>query len=215
MIIELDQTHEHYPTNYATGLVSVGTLYARGNTELLLGLEEYGVTVSGARASTGYGEYVTMQIVTGLVERGLTIVSGAAYGIEGMALRAALAAGSSPVVLLAGGIDRYYPSGHDQLLQRVVESGGVIVSAYEPDTSPTRERFAHTAELKGRISAATLVTEAGINSGALGVANAAKYWGNKAYGVPGPVTSAASAGVHELIKTGVARLATHSNDIEL
>lgn len=215
MIIELDETHEHYPTNYVTRLTSVGTLYATGNTELLPGLEEYGVTVTGSRASTGYGEHVTMQIVPGLVNRGLTIVSGAAYGIEGMALRAALANDSKPVVILAGGVDRYYPSGHDALLGRVLDSGGVIVSAYEPGASPTRERFAHTAELKGRISAATLITEAGINSGALGVANAARYWGNKVYGVPGPVTSAASAGVHKLIKNGVARLATHSDDIQL
>jgi len=212
MIIELNETHEHYPSGLQG---QTGKLYARGNTALLLGLEEYGVTVSGARASTGYGEHVTMEIVTGLVERGITLVSGAAYGIEGMALRAALAAGSSPVVLLAGGVDRYYPSGHETLLNRVLEAGGLIVSVAQPGDSPTRERFKHAAELKGRISAATLITEAGINSGSLGVAEGARYWGNKVYGVPGPVTSAASAGVHELIKTGVAHLATHSNDIEL
>ena len=192
-----------------------GTLYARGDVSLLANLDTNGVTVSGARASTGYGEHVTMELVTGLVQRGLTIVTGAGYGVEGMALRAALANESKPVVVLAGGVDRYYPSGHDTLLARVLEAGGVIASLAETGSSPTKWRFLEAGTLKGQLSAATVITEAGWRSGSIGVAVAAYKAGRKVYAVPGPVTSANSAGVHQLIRDRIASLATHAKDIEL
>jgi len=221
MTIELDELNEKLGVTvlepgdkyYPAG--ATGTLYARGDVSLLGDIYANGVTVSGSRASTGYGEHVTMEIVTGLVTRGLTIVSGAAYGIEGMAIRAALANDSKPVVVLSGGADRYYPSGHDALLGRVLDSGGVIVSQAVTGAPPTRERFATANELKGSISAATLITEAAFRSGSLSAAEAAKAAGRKVYAVPGPVTSPSSAGVHRLIQTGIANLATNAHDIEL
>ena len=81
------------------------------------------IALVGARAATGYGEHVTMEASAGLVDRGFAIVSGAAYGIDGMAHRAALASHGTTVAFLAGGVDRFYPSGHDALLTRIVESG--------------------------------------------------------------------------------------------
>lgn len=208
-ITVLEPGGKYYPAG------ATGTLYARGDVTLLGELYANGVTVSGSRASTGYGEHVTMEIVTGLVNRGLTIVSGAAYGIEGMAIRAALANDSKPVVVLSGGADRYYPTGHDALLGRVLDSGGVIVSQAVTGAPPTRERFATANELKGSISAATLITEAAFRSGSLSAAEAAWGSGRKVYAVPGPVTSHSSAGTHRLIQTGIAKLATNARDIEL
>lgn len=208
-ITVLEPSDPHYPAG------AIGTLYARGDASLLGDLYANGVTVSGSRASTGYGEHVTMEIVTGLVNRGLTIVSGAAYGIEGMAIRAALANDSKPVVVLSGGADRYYPTGHDALLGRVLDSGGVIVSQAVTGAPPTRERFATANELKGSISAATLITEAAFRSGSLSAAEAAWGSGRKVYAVPGPVTSPSSAGTHRLIQIGIAKLATNARDIEL
>ena len=94
----------------------------------------------GARAATGYGEHVTMEASAGLVDRGFAIVSGAAYGIDGMAHRAALASRGRTIAFLAGGVDRFYPSGHDALLGRIVEHG-LVASELPCGSAPTRWRF--------------------------------------------------------------------------
>src|SRR5690606_34771050 len=94
----------------------------RGEPRILSRLDR-SVPLVGARASTGYGEHVTIEAATGLVDRGLAIVSGAAYRIDGFAHRATLASGGATVAFLAGGVDRFYPSGHETLLTRSVERG--------------------------------------------------------------------------------------------
>ncbi|GAA1950506.1 DNA-processing protein DprA [Agromyces allii] len=98
------------------------------------------VALVGARAATGYGEHVTMEISAGLADRGVTVVSGGAYGIDGMAHRAALASGGTTIAFLAGGVDRFYPAGHDGLLQRIAETGAVV-SELPCGASPTKWRF--------------------------------------------------------------------------
>ncbi|MCX6495201.1 MAG: DNA-processing protein DprA [Actinobacteria bacterium] len=114
-------------------------LWLRGNRSTL---ERAGrsVAIVGARASTGYGEHVTMELVSGLVRKQFAIVSGAAYGIDGMAHRAALAEEGDTIAVLAGGIDRLYPSGHDALLQRIIATGAVVTEM-PPGFSPTKWRF--------------------------------------------------------------------------
>jgi DNA processing protein len=116
--------HPHWPIRINDlGHSAPVALWVRGNTEYLV--DEASIAIVGARAATGYGEHVTMEITSGLVERGHTIVSGGAYGIDGMAHRAALASTGRTVAYLAGGVDRFYPSGHDALLARIVEAGAV------------------------------------------------------------------------------------------
>ncbi|WP_210506258.1 DNA-processing protein DprA [Naasia sp. SYSU D00057] len=100
------------------------------------------IALVGARAATGYGEHVCAEAASGLADRGFAIVSGAAYGIDGMAHRAALAGGGATVAFLAGGVDRFYPSGHEALLARIAESGAVV-SELPCGSSPTRWRFLH------------------------------------------------------------------------
>lgn len=100
------------------------------------------LAIVGARAATGYGENVAMELAAGLAPRGVTIVSGAAYGIDGAAHRAALTAGGATVALLAGGVDRPYPVGHTQLIDRIIGSGAVA-SEVACGTAPTKWRFLH------------------------------------------------------------------------
>jgi DNA processing protein len=190
-------------------------LHAIGNLELLSDLSTSGLVVTGSRASTGYGEHITMQIVSDILHDNPStiIASGGAYGIEGMAIRAALACESQPVVWLSGGIGVFYPSGHDVLFRRVIEAGGVVVSAHDDNTPPTREQFAQRNEFLGLATYTTLVTEAGYRSGSLVVADAAHAFGRHVYAVPGPITSAASAGCHHLIRQGIAQIATTSVDV--
>jgi DNA processing protein len=116
-------------------------LWVRG-TDAALASIGHGIALVGARAATGYGEHVTMEASAGLVDRGYSIVSGAAYGIDGMAHRAALASNGHTIAFLAGGVDRFYPSGHDALLTRIVESGAVI-SEVPCGVPPTKWRFLH------------------------------------------------------------------------
>ncbi len=186
-------------------------LWTRGTEEAF---ESIGSSIAlvGARAATGYGEHVTMEASAGLVDRGYTIVSGAAYGIDGMAHRAALASRGLTVAFLAGGVDRFYPAGHDALLNRIVETG-VVISELPVGSSPTKWRFLQRNRLIAASSRATIVLEAGWRSGSLNTAGHAAALGRPIGAVPGPVTSAASAGCHRLIREFNATCVTNADDM--
>jgi len=202
--------HPHWP-NRMNDLAENApvALWVRGNSEILT--DEKTTAIVGARAATGYGEHITMEIAAGLVDRGHTIASGAAYGIDGMAHRAALASGGRTIAYLAGGVDRFYPAGHDALLTRIAEAGAVV-SELPCGAAPTRWRFLQRNRLIAANSSAVLVTEAGWRSGSLGTASHAATLGRPVGAVPGPVTSAASAGTHRLIRDHAATLVTNSEE---
>jgi DNA processing protein len=186
-------------------------LWLRGNRSTLETLPT-SIALVGARAATGYGEHVTMEASAGLVDRGYTIVSGAAYGIDGMAHRAALASSGQTVAFLAGGVDRFYPSGHDALLTRIVETGAVV-SELPCGSPPTKWRFLQRNRLIAASSLATVVLEAGWRSGSLNTAGHAGTLGRPLGAVPGPVTSAASAGCHRLIREFAAVCVTNADEM--
>ena len=189
--------------SWPTGFDDLGphapiALWLRGN-ESTLATAGSSIALVGARAATGYGEHVAMEASAGLVDRGYTIVSGAAYGIDGMAHRAALASSGQTIAVLAGGVDRFYPSGHEALLTRIVDSGAVV-SELPCGSAPTKWRFLQRNRLIAAASQATVVLEAGWRSGSLNTAGHAAALGRPLGAVPGPVTSAASAGCHRLIR---------------
>lgn len=173
-------------------------LWARGDVSRLAHLRR-SIAIVGARAATGYGEHVTVEAASGLVDRGFAIVSGAAYGIDGVAHRAALASQGTTVAVLAGGLDRFYPSGHEQLLTRIVDRG-VVLAEVPCATAPTRWRFLLRNRLIAAMSNATVVVEAGSRSGSINTAKHANDLSRPLAAVPGPVTSSASAGCHWLIR---------------
>jgi DNA processing protein len=153
-----------------------------------------------------------MEASAGLVDRGYAIVSGAAYGIDSMAHRAALASHGQTIAFLAGGVDRFYPSGHDALLTRIVAEGAVI-SELPCGQAPTKWRFLLRNRLIAAASRATVVLEAGWRSGSLNTAAHASTLGRPLGAVPGPVTSAASAGCHRLIRDFTAVLVTNPDEM--
>jgi DNA processing protein len=193
------------------GLHAPHALWVRGSLDVLTTLP-LSIALVGARASTGYGEHVTMEAAAGLVDRGVSIVSGAAYGIDGMAHRSALASGGNTVAFLAGGVDRFYPSGHDALLHRIVASGAVV-SELPCGSSPTKWRFLQRNRLIAAASAATVVVEAGWRSGSLNTAGHASSLGRPLGVVPGPITSASSAGCHRLLRETDAILVTSAAEM--
>ncbi len=184
-------------------------LWARGDLELL---RRPGVAIVGARAATGYGEHVSMELAAGLCARDVVVVSGGAYGIDGMAHRAALASGGATIAVLAGGIDRLYPSGHEALLTRVAEQG-LLLSEVPCGTAPTKWRFLQRNRVIAALSSATIVVEAGRRSGALNTAGYALGMGRPVGVVPGPITSAASAGCHRFLRTEPVMCVTSVADV--
>lgn len=186
-------------------------LWLRGNPDVL---HRPSIAIVGSRAATGYGLWVTQDFVNEFVRHGYTIVSGAAYGIDGEAHRAALAAGGSTIAYFAGGLNRPYPVGHQDLINAIADSGnGALLSEYGPDEPPTRQHFLDRNRLIGAHAEALVVIEAGYRSGSLNAARQAAALGVPVFAVPGPVTSAASMGTNGLIKDGGARLAATAADV--
>jgi DNA processing protein len=171
----------------------------------------HAVAVVGARAATSYGAHVAAELGSGLADRGYTVVSGAAIGIDGAAHRGALGVEGATVAVLACGVDRVYPASHELLLERIAASG-LVVSEYPPGGVPGRHRFLVRNRLIAGLAAGTVVVEAGLRSGAQRTASDALSLGRSVMAVPGPVTSAMSVGCHRLVRDG-ALLVTRSDEV--
>ena len=174
------------------------------------------IALVGSRDSTSYGASVTGDLAYSLAQRGFTIISGGAYGIDAHAHRAALAGGSSgsvpTIAVMAGGVDRFYPSGNEDLLRAVANQGAVLAEV-PPGSAPTRYRFLQRNRLIAALASVTVVVEARWRSGALNTAHHAETLGRAVGAVPGSVHSANSAGCHRLLREGGAVCVTDAGDI--
>jgi DNA processing protein len=170
------------------------------------------VAIVGSRSATTYGTTVAGDLAAHVAAEKVTVVSGAAFGIDQAAHRGALAARGPTVAVLACGVDRAYPTAHRGLLDYLTEVGAVV-SEVRPGYAPTRVRFLSRNRLIAALSGGTVVVEAAVRSGALNTANWTSRLNRVLMGVPGPVTSAPSEGVHELIRTGAATLVTRGEHV--
>ncbi|RPE40368.1 DNA processing protein [Streptomyces sp. Ag109_O5-1] len=169
------------------------------------------VAVVGARACTEYGAHMAATLAAGLAEHGWVVVSGGAYGIDGAAHRGALGAGGATVAVLACGVDRPYPRGHTELINRIAEQG-LVVGELPPGEHPTPSRFVLRNRVIAALTRGTVVVEAALRSGSLVTARAAQRLGRFTMGIPGPATSGLSTGVHELLR-GEAVLVTDAAEV--
>ncbi|MCK2036658.1 DNA-processing protein DprA [Microbacterium sp. SSW1-49] len=185
-------------------------LWVRGDPSCMMVTPR--VALVGARASSGYGDHVAAEIAGDLAASGALIVSGAAYGIDGAAHRAALGVGGGTVAFLAGGVDRAYPAGHHGLLKQIAEEGAVL-SELPCGAAPTKWRFLARNRLIAALGDATVVVEAGWRSGSLNTAGHAASLGRPLGAVPGSVTSASSAGCHRLLREYDAVCVTSAADV--
>lgn len=185
-------------------------LWVRGRVELLC--REPRVSIVGARASSSYGEHVAAELAGDLAATGTVIVSGGAYGIDGAAHRAALGAQGATIAFLAGGVDRAYPVGHQALLRQIAAEGAVV-SEPPCGSAPTKWRFLARNRLIAALGNATVVVEAGWRSGSLNTAGHAATLGRPLGAVPGPVTSASSAGCHRLLREYDAQCVTSAREV--
>jgi DNA processing protein len=192
-----------WPTSLADlGAIAPLSLWVRGDPDLAR-LAERSVSLVGSRACTDYGIRVTRALACGLADRGFTVVSGGANGIDAEAHRGALVSGARTVAFLAGGVDRLYPASNTDLLRRTIEQGAVVAEV-PPGSVPSKQRFLKRNRLIAALTSGTVVVEAASRSGALSTANHAVTLLRPLGAVPGPVTSMASAGCHELLRRGAA-----------
>lgn len=160
------------------------------------------VAVVGARSATAYGIVVAQELALGLAERSCAVISGAAVGIDKAAHDGALAASGAPTVaVLACGLDRAYPAGHDRLLAQIARTG-LVVSELPVGSAPHRNRFLVRNRLIAALSLGTVAVEAAWRSGSLATVHRARALHRHVMAVPGPVTSMMSAGTNELLRTG-------------
>lgn len=205
---QLDDLADAEPLNNRSG-VPIG-LWAKGPIRLdSLGTS---VAVVGSRAATTYGDQLATDIAQTLVEAGSPVVSGAAFGIDRAAHRGALVGGGPTVAILACGVDRAYPKAHQSLLDHLAEFGAVVSEA-PLGCSPQRIRFLARNRLIAALTRGTVVVEAAVRSGALNTAHWANRLNRLVAGVPGPVTSAPSGGVHQLIRARGAELVTNGQEV--
>src|SRR3954470_11534111 len=170
------------------------------------------VAIVGSRAATAYGQQVARDLAFDCSGLGWSVVSGGAYGIDAASHQGALARGRKTVAVLAGGVDRPYPSGNAGLLREIAATG-LLVSEAPPGAAPTKSRFLVRNRLIAALSAGTVVVEAALRSGSLSTARWARDLGRSVMGVPGVVTSMASAGVHELLREPESVLVTDSAEV--
>ena len=175
-------------------------------------LTERSVAVVGSRSSTDYGERVAGDLSAHLTLAGRVVVSGAAFGIDAAAHRAALGSRGPTVAVLARGVDRPYPVAHRELLDEI-RKDGVVVSELAPGGAPMKARFLARNRLIAAMTQGTVIVEAAIRSGALNTASWAGLLHRVLMGVPGPVSSASSEGVHELLHGGTAALVSRGEHV--
>lgn len=194
------------------GAHAPAALWVRGRTEALATLAGSAALV-GARASTAYGSQIAAELAEAAVHRRIPVVSGGAFGIDATAHRVTLAAEGLTVCVLAGGLDRWYPAANSELIERVSEVG-VVVAEVPSGVTPTRWRFLQRNRLIAALSAATVVVEAGIRSGAINTAGHAAAIGRPLGAVPGPVNTGTSAGCHRVIREYGAEIVEGAADLE-
>ncbi len=211
-------TDKHYPKRLKLVPDAPNVLFFRGNGDLN---PVRSVAVVGTRKATAYGKDITDKIVEELTMMNITVISGLAYGVDIQAHKACLKRSSPTIAVLAGGLDRVYPSAHKKYISEICESGGIITESI-PGTKPDPHLFPARNRIIAGMSDATIVVEAAAKGGALITAHIADSYDRLVFAVPGDVGHTYSEGTNRLIAsqkaliyTGVEDLVYHLNwDVE-
>jgi len=171
------------------------------------------VAVVGTRRPTAYGRQVAAELVEGLVDQGVVIVSGLARGIDTIAHRETLERGGTTIAVLASGLDLVYPGENLSLAQRIRKSGA-LVSEHPPGVKPRPESFPMRNRIMSGLSRGVLVIEAGERSGALITAHQAADQNREVFAVPGSILSPESKGTNSLIQEGAKLVRTVEDVLE-
>lgn len=201
--------------DWPAGLIDLGdsapaVIWATGNRFALHNKKT--VSLVGARISSAYGLEVTRELARAAVSKDFTVVSGGALGIDAQAHKSTLDVGGQTVAVMAGGLDRLYPSKNLNLFEEIKQTG-LLISEMPPGTSPARWRFLQRNRLIAALGTATVVVEAGFRSGSINTAGHANELDRPVGAVPGPINSTRSAGCHRLIRERRAELIATPADL--
>jgi DNA processing protein len=198
-----------YPVNLAKIDVPPRLLFVRGK---LVPEDAQAVAVVGSRACTSYGRRSAERMGAALARAGVTVVSGLARGIDGMAHRGALSVKGRTIAVLAGGLAKIYPPEHADLAEEIVASGGALVTESAMRMEPMADLFPPRNRIISGLARGVVLVEAAEKSGALITARRAAEQGREVFAVPGNADSPASAGALELLRQG-AKLVRHAGDV--
>lgn len=195
-VVSLDDPR--YPASLGGVAFPPHVLFIAGSVEAVR--RTPAVAVVGTRGATGYGRMTAARIARALVAADMTVVSGLALGIDGVAHDATVRAGGTTVAVIAGGHAHGGPPSHRRLAEAIVAAGGAIVSELAPDLAPSSGSFPRRNRIISGLSAATVVVEAPARSGALITASWAMEQGRACFVVPGPLDAPASEGCLSLLR---------------
>jgi len=176
-------------------------------------LDQPCIGVVGSRKCSTYGQNAALMLARDLAQRGVTIVSGFARGIDAAAHKGALEAGGRTVAVLGTGIDQVYPRDHRKLASEILDNGGALVTQFPLGTPPVSENFPYRNRIISGLSLGVLVVEAAENSGSLITARLAMEQNREVFAVPGNITSRNSFGTNYLIKGAGAKLVQQWQDV--
>lgn len=171
------------------------------------------VAIVGSRRCSTYGQNAALMLSRELAQRGVTIISGLARGIDAAAHRGALEAGGRTVAVMGTGLDQTYPRDHKRLAQQILDRGGALVTQFPLATPPVSENFPYRNRVISGLSLGAVVVEAAEDSGSLITARLAMEQNREVFAVPGNITSRNSFGTNYLIKGAGAKLVQQWQDI--
>ena len=198
-IEKIDHESNEYPDKLREIPNPPKQLYCSGNLELL---NQTSVGVVGSRKFTMYGKQVALMVGKRLALAGIPVVSGLAYGIDGFAHQGVLESGGKAICVLGSGLKMMSPTRNRQLMFDLLDSGGLVLSEYEPEMPGEPWTFPERNRIISGLSKALVVVEANYNSGALITAQHANEQGRTVYAVPGNINSQFSLGSNLLIRDG-------------
>jgi len=209
--IFLTPDDEDWPIQLDDLKASPIALIIKGERDLLIDLAQ-SISIVGTRNPTPYGSRVASDFAAAACDRNFAVISGGAYGIDACAHRGALAAEGVTVAVLAGGISRNYPAGHEKLFIEIAETG-LLISEVMPQVSALPARFLIRNRIIAALSRGTIVVEAAFRSGSLRTAREASEIFRPVMAVPGPINSPTSEGSHRLITDRCAELVSSIGDV--
>jgi DNA processing protein len=183
-------------------------LFCKGNLEIL---KRPIVAIVGTRNATRYGLEVAKKLAGQLAELGIVVVSGLADGIDAAAHSGAGAANT--IAVLGNGINQFYPAANVDLQKGIAKDGGLLISEYSPNAKSNKYTFPQRNRIIAALAKAVIIVEADIKSGSLITKDFALDLGREVFAVPGPITSPASQGTNEMIKTAACACLTDISDV--
>lgn len=187
------------------------TLYVKGEWRYCL--DQPCIAIVGARRCSTYGQNAASMLARDLAERGVTIISGLARGIDQAAHRSALDVGGRTVAVMGTGFDDIYPKEHKKLAEEILDKRGALVSEFPLGTPPAAQNFPYRNRVISGLSHGVVIVEAAEQSGSLITARLAMEQNREVFAVPGNITSRVSFGTNYLIKSAGAKLVQYWQDI--